>query len=160
MGRSLMENFVPKVAALAASEDMYNGSPATDIFNLKHYGEITFLVCEVTGGTGAATITVEECDDVTPTTSTAIAFDYAIVTSATTTGMFGGWTRATSSGITTGANGTQYMAVKVHDSELSAGFPYIRLQTTESESPAVDGFIITFLGKSDYMGDNMIDPSV
>jgi len=160
MSGSFMENFAMKPVALTSNDDIYNGSPTSDVYNMKHYDEITFIIAECVGGDGAATVTVLACDDTTPSNTSAVAFDYAIITSATTTGMFSGFTAATTSGITTGANGTQLMAVRVHSSALPAGYPYIQLKLTETESTAVIGFVAAILGKPSYAGDSMPDPSV
>lgn len=157
---SFAENNVIKITAIAAPEDAWTGSPATDVINMKNFDEITFGVWETSGGTGTTTLTLEECDDVTPSTSTAIAFSYATITSATTTGMFAGWTRATSSGVTPTAGANKLTLVKVHSSELSDGYPYVRLQTTEVDSTAVDGGIFIIASKPAYAGESMPDPSV
>jgi len=61
---------------IAANNDIFNGDPATDVIHLDIYRECTFIIIKNAGATGTATITVESCDDTTPTTATAIPFKY------------------------------------------------------------------------------------
>jgi hypothetical protein len=66
---------------LTAHEDIFNGTPTTDIVNMDGWTECLWIIEKSAGGTGTAVITVESCDDVTPTTATAVAFDYQVMTS-------------------------------------------------------------------------------
>ena len=66
---------------IAANDDLFNGNPATDVVNMSQWERITFILQKGAGATGKATLTVESCDDVTPTTTAAIPFSYRKATS-------------------------------------------------------------------------------
>ena len=78
---TFLERNLPEFA-LAPDADRYDSDPATDVYNLEDYEGIVFILAEGAGGTGTVKIQVEECDDVVPTNSTAIAFNYRLLTSA------------------------------------------------------------------------------
>ena len=138
-------NFVQN--ALTAHEDIFNGTPTTDIVSLANHDAAVFLITKSAGGTGTAVITVESCDDVTPTTATAVAFYYQENTSGNT---WGSRTSATSSGFTTTAGANQQYKVWVHSDGLSGTNKYVRLKATESANDPVDGAIITMLVGEKY----------
>ena len=140
----------PVVNTLTAQEDIFNGTPTTDIVNLDGYTECLFVITKSAGGTGTAVITVESCDDVTPTTATAIAFDYAVCTSGNT---WGSRASATSSGFTTTAGANQAYKIWVRADELSGTDKYVRLKATESANDPVDGAILTLLLGPKYPQD-------
>lgn len=157
MGTFMQNNLV--AMALAPDADRYDSDPATDVYNMKDYDEITFIVVEGAGGTGTATITVEECDDVTPTNSTAIAFDYKTATTANTTATWSGWTAATTAGVTPAAAAQKMTAVRVRASSLSAGYPYVRLVLTEDTDGAVDAAVVAILSDCRNKKDVLPDPT-
>jgi hypothetical protein len=133
----------------AAYEDLYNGSPATDVVNLSKYGSVLWIIQEAAGGTGTATITVERCDDAVPTTQNAIRFDYWI---STTSDVWSARTRAAVAGFGTSASANAMYAIEAHAVDL-VGDNYIRLQCDETESTAVDGTIFCILGNPRYAED-------
>lgn len=139
------------VMALAPDADLYDGDPATDIINTKLYDHVTFVVQEGVGGTGTATITVEECDDVTPTNSTAIAFVYRI-TAAAGGDTFGALTAATSAGYATIAGAAKMIVIEVPAAGLADGFPFVRLVLTELVDSPVDAGVIAICSKARYSG--------
>lgn len=125
---------------IAANEDIFNGDPASDILSLARYEEVLFVIVKSAGATGTATITVESCDDTTPTTSTAIAFAYKVSTSGNT---WGNWADATSSGFVTTAGANQAYMVSVRAEGLNNSDNYVRLQATEVVDSACDGAILS-----------------
>ena len=50
---------------ITAHEDIFNGTPTTDIVSLESYTEALFIIEKSAGATGTAVITVESCDDTT-----------------------------------------------------------------------------------------------
>ena len=84
-------------ALVAANEDIFNGNPASDVISMESYEEIVFFILKNAGGSGTATITVESCDNVTPTTPTAVAFKYKASTSGNTWGATTAVTSSTAS---------------------------------------------------------------
>lgn len=135
------------VQALAPSADLYNGDPATDVILTTHYDRILFLLFGV-ATTGTAVVTVEECDNVTPSNSTAIAFNYYSNTSGDT---FSAATSATASGFTTATSDTYIYAIEVLAQDLTQGYPGVRLVLTEGVDAAVVGAVVAVCGDARYM---------
>ncbi len=129
-------------SVMAANEDIFNGSPDGDVISLEGWAGISFLIVKNAGTAGTATITVKSCDDVTPTTGTAIAFWYRVCTTIDT---WGAWTAATTSGFTTTAGADQMYEIAVLADGLSGSDKYVQLNTTETVDGACDGAIIGML---------------
>ncbi|KKN24527.1 hypothetical protein LCGC14_0893890 [marine sediment metagenome] len=124
---------------IAASEDLFNGSPATDIVNMENFTEVVFIVSKVAGGTGTATATMESCDTVVPGTATEINFWYRACTTPDVWGAITAAVAATGVPITAGAD--QQWLFGVRSEGLSGTDKYVRLKLTETESTAVDGSV-------------------
>ena len=137
-----------KSAIVAACEDLFNGDPASDVISLKNYGKVLFLIAKNAGALGTATITVESCDDVTPTTATAIPFKYWKNTSGDT---WSDMTAATASGFVTTAGADQMYAIEVDASELYDTDGFVRLQITETVDDPVDGMVFALAGDARYL---------
>ena len=135
---------------LTAHEDIFNGTPTTDIVNMDGWTECLWIIEKSAGGTGTAVITVESCDDVTPTTATAVAFDYQVMTSGNT---WGSRAAASASGFTTTAGANQGYKIWVRADELSGTNKFVRLKATESANDPCDGAIITCLLGPKYPQD-------
>lgn len=120
--------------------DAFAGTVSTDVINAIGEG-VLFVVHKGVGATGTSTITVEACDDTTPTTTAAVAFMYRTNTSGDT---WSDWTRATTSGFTTTAGSSQLYQVYVESAELASegttGYGYVRMKAVESvDSPVLGG---------------------
>lgn len=126
-------------AFIAANEDIFNGNPSTDVVSMENYNDILFVITKNAGATGTATITVSSCDDVTPTTATAIAFKYKKMTTIDT---MGAWTAATTSGFTTTAGADQTYVIHVSADMLSGSDKFVKLTATEVVGDPCDGAII------------------
>lgn len=126
---------------IAANEDMFNGDPATDVLSMKNADEIHFLIAKNAGATGTATITVESCDDTTPSNTTAVAFQYRAQTTIDT---WGAWQDAAATGFTTTAGADQLYQVRITQNGLSSTDAFVRLKATEVVDSACDGAIIAF----------------
>jgi hypothetical protein len=150
MSNIFHENYVP-VIALAPDADRWTSNPATDVISMANHDEVTFIIVEGVGGTGTTTITVEECDDVTPSNSTAIAFSYRLATTGDT---FAALTAVASTGYLTIGAANKMIQITIKSEQLSAGFPFVRIQTTEGDSTAVDAAIIAIMGHNRYSGDS------
>ena len=101
----------------AKGEDMFESNTTTDIVHLDHYRECTFFVIKLAGAAGTATATIESCDDVSASTSTAIAFTYREVTAPNT---HGAWTAATSSGVSISAGADEIWEFNVKANGLNS----------------------------------------
>ena len=151
--RSILERIRPVHAGnssfVAANEDIFNGNPATDVINLENAQGVLFIVaCNANAGSGAATLTVEACDDVTPSNTTAIAFRYQTIVAD----VQGAVTAATSSGLAGVGTANTLTLIEVDAADVSAASvnntynnKYVRLRATESQSDAVDGAILAIL---------------
>ncbi len=142
--RMFMQNNLP-VFALAPDADRFNGDPASDVYCLKYYDRITFLVIEGAGGTGTATITVEACDDSVPTTTAAIPFKYKTLTSADSSDAWSAVQAAPAAGITPAAGANKMTMIEVKANELGIGYSWCRLQLTEVADDPVDACVVAIL---------------
>lgn len=132
----------------AAYEDLFNGSPNTDVVNLGKYDKALWIIQKAAGDTGVARISVESCDDVTPSTATAVAFSYWTCTTGDT---WSDMQTATSYGFTTTAGSNSLYAIEINSSELSGTDQYARLATDETTDSAVDGTIVCIMGGPRFM---------
>jgi hypothetical protein len=135
---------------IAANEDIFNGSPATDVINLHNAQGVMFIVaCNANAGSGAATITIEACDNVTPSNTTAIVFRYQLISTVDIPGTL---TAAATTGVTSVGTANTMLLVEVDAATVAAatvnstvGNKFVRLKATETQSDAVDGAILAFL---------------
>lgn len=130
--------------ALAPDADRFNTDPQTDWIKISGTGDLYFLVVEGAGGTGTAAITVESASDNSGTGNTAIAFQYKTVTSGADFDTAGGYSNATTSGVTPAAGATKSTLVKVRYDQVEAGKPWVSLILTESVDSPVDAAVIAF----------------
>ena len=133
--------------AIYPDADVYAADPASDVFNMKLYDHITFILTEGAGGTGTVKIQVEECTAADGTGNTAIAFNYRL---ASTPDTWGAVTAAASTGYTTVAGANKQVAVEIDAEQLSDGYPYVRLQLTEVADDPCDAGVIAILSKPRY----------
>lgn len=134
MPRYLDENHVVPVLAPV---DTASSAVQTDIVGLKEYHQVRFLVQfgVITGD--SVVVTVEECDDTTPTNNTAIAFSYRL-SSAVGTDSLGDRATATTSGYTvTASDDGKMLIIDVDSAQLSSGYPYVRVVATPGGSMSV-----------------------
>ncbi|MBT3274195.1 MAG: hypothetical protein HN368_13640 [Spirochaetales bacterium] len=125
------------VVPLIAPVDTAAVAVNTDVVNLENYHNVQFIIPlgVVTGDTIAAT--VEECDDTTPSNSTAIAFYYRL-SSAVGTDSMGARAVATTAGVTVAAtDDNKVLIIDVASDELTDGFPYVRAVLTPGGSMTV-----------------------
>lgn len=140
---SIHERMVDEIG-IAPAADLFATDPATDVISLANYQGVVFTLLVGAGATGTATVTVEECDDATPSNSTAIAFRYRRKDG---TAAWGEWTAATASGFATTAGASELYQIKVEADGLSDGFPNVRAVFTEVvDDPVVGGVLATAYG--------------
>lgn len=151
MGSHLLQN-VKYVKALDPVADYTSGDVSTDVINMQDYKTITFFVYKGLGTTGTATATIDSCDNVTPTTPTAVAFRYS---SNTATDVIGDLTEVASTGVLISAGSSQIWAFSVDDHELSGSNKYVRLTLTEVNSTAVLGGVMAMLSGAGDAGDDL-----
>lgn len=133
------------VKGLDPVADAFSGTVASDVVNMSAYGSCLFIIHKGVGTTGTSTITVEACDDVVPTTTSAVPFFYKTITSGDTDSVL---TKATTSGFTLTAGSSQIYLIEVRDRDLaSSGYKYVRLKAVESVDAAVLAGITIALGE-------------
>lgn len=129
------------VKGLDAVADAFAATVASDVVNMGKHNKCFFMIHKGVGATGTSTITVEACDDVVPTTTSAVPFRYRAITSNDTPGAL---TVATASGFATTAGSSQLYVVEVEAEALAAsGYGYVRLKAVEVvDSPVLGGIQI------------------
>lgn len=153
-----MKSYTHLVNALVPVADALAGTKYTDVVSLKNHDLVEFILQKGAGATGTSTVTVEACDDTTPTTSEAIAFKYQAITSGDTHGAL---TNATTSGFTTTAGANQMYKIVVHAQDLaSLGYEYVRVKFVEvADDPVTAGVLAVFRDPT-YdvsVGESLID---
>lgn len=146
------------VTGLAPVADAFSGTVGSDVINCKNYQKVTFVVYKGVGATGTATITVEACDDVTPTNTTAIPFRYR--DQQDSDNVTGALTAATTAGFTTTAGSAEMYIVEVDVAELGTeGYGYVRLKSVEVVDSPVLGGILCILSEPRY-GKSVMDAAI
>jgi len=143
-----VKRFNHVVNALLPVADAFAGTKYTDVINMKDFGHIQFVIQKAAGAVGTSTITVEACDDVVPTTVSAIPFKYQACTTGDT---FGALTDAAATGFATTAGANQMYKVEVDADALAAsGYGYIRLKSVEVVDDPVLGGVLAILTEPRY----------
>ncbi len=127
--------------------DIDDAAQNSDVWSMAKYAHASIIIqLGVTGAT--AVITVEECDDFTPSNSTAIAFaSYSETTAAGDT--LGARAETSSAGLTTSGNDGVFYVLEVDASQLSDGFPALRVALTDPGA-ATFGSIVVILSGARY----------
>lgn len=137
------------VTGLAPVADAFSGTVYSDVVNCKDYRHVTFIVNKGVGATGTSTITVEACDDVTPSNVSAIPFHYR--DQQDSDNVTGALTAATTAGFTTTAGSAEKYFIEVDVAELtSSGYGYVRLKAVEVVDSPVLGGIDVILSEPRY----------
>lgn len=143
-----MKRYNHLVNALVPVADAFAGTKYTDIINMKDWNHIQFVIQKAAGAVGTATITVEACDNVTPSNVSAVPFKYQACTTGDT---FGALTTAEATGFATTAGANQMYKIEVDaDALVASGYGYIRLKSVEVVVGAVLGGIIGVLTEPRY----------
>lgn len=129
------------VKGLDPVADAFAGTTGSDIVDITGHQSATFIIYKGVGATGTSTVTVEACDDVTPSNTTAVPFYYRAITPNDTNGAM---TAATTAGFATTAGSSQVYVIEVDQAELaSVGYKYVRLKMVEGvDSPVLGGILI------------------
>lgn len=132
--------YLHPVKALDPVADALAGTVYSDVINMKNIIRGAFVIHKGVGATGVSTVTVEACDDVTPSNTSAIAFEYQ---KNTTGDAFAALGKATSAGVALTAGSSQVNVIYVDAARLGAsGYGYVRLKAVEStDSPVLAGIL-------------------
>jgi len=130
-------------SGLVPVADCFDGGSQTDVVECRSAAGVLFIIDEgnSAGGTTTGTVTVDAFDYVTPTNTTAVAFQYR---SSTTFDTWGAWTQATATGFVMPTGDNQMHQVFVPAANLAAlGYGYCRLAVAETvNDPVVAAVLI------------------
>ena len=145
--------------ALVPAANRYNANPATDVFNLKLYETVAFVINKGAGATGTAVVTIEECDDAAGTNPVAIPFRYRQHAAGAAQGAL---TSAAAAGFTFAAGVDRLAIIEVEAASLDSVKSFVRMQLTEGVvDVAVVAGVLAILGKPRYVGaDGDLDPGL
>ena len=130
-----------------------NGGANSDVFSMENWQHASIIIGF--GVVGASTtITLLECDDFTPTNSTAIAFNYYSETTAAGDTL-GGKTAATTSGITGSTNNGIFYVLEVDSAELTDGYPNLRVSFSDPGA-SVLASVHAILSRGRYAKDQSV----
>ncbi len=134
----LVQGLPPVANALA-------GTKYSDIVNCRDAGDyLAFVIQRGVGTTGKSVITVEACDDNSPSNTTAIAFRYKEIDGSDVEGAL---QQADAAGYTMTAGSNRIDIVEVDAAHLAAeGYGYCRLKAAESVADPVLAGILIILG--------------
>ena len=140
--------------------DVFAGADVnSDVVSVAEYGRVLFVIHIGVGATGSSTFTVEACDDVVPTNTTAIAFWSREIL---TTDVEGAITRRAAAGFVNTIGSSKIILIEVEAKDIQAasvngavGSKFVRLNSAESaNSPVLGGIMIIHGGKpSRYLDD-------
>ena len=120
--------------------DAFAATVNSDIYSMRGHGRGLFVIYAGVGATGTSTLTVEACDDVTPSNTTAIPFWYRQILTGDTPSAI---TRAAAAGFVTTAGSSKIILVEVDAKDLAddgGGYGFVRLHAVESvDSPVLGG---------------------
>ena len=124
--------------------DAFSGATVySDVYSMRDHGRIIFVIYACVGATGTSTLTVEACDDVVPTTVSAIAFwSRQILTGDTDAA----WVRRAAAGFVTTAGSSKIILCEADAKDLPSQYGFIRLKAAESVDSPVLGSIMAILG--------------
>lgn len=148
----LTENYHLAMGLSPIADAFADDTVRSDVVNMKNFHSFGGIVFWGVGTTGTLTITVEACDDVVPTNTTAIPFKYRVITGLINAAdTHGALTQATASGVLTTAGSHQMVVVEVSAEEMGdTGYGYARIAITETVDSPLLGGIILFQGRPRY----------
>ncbi len=130
-----------RVKGIDPVADAFAGTVSTEIVSMRNYAVAEFTRYDGVGTTGTSTVTVEACDDTTPSNTSAIPFLYQEVLTGDTPGVI---KQATATGFATTAGSSQMYRIWAHAGDLAAsGFEFVRATFVEvANSPVLGGVLI------------------
>ena len=150
-GKHIVQGIVPVA-------DAFSGGVSTDIVSLKDYNRVTWLI--ITGAiedSGISNVvTVDACDDTTPTNTTAMAFYHRSLEWTTSADSWGALTAAAAAGYNLTDNHAVANAVHLvtvtGDMVQSAapGYEYARLTIAETADKTITAAVLVILDEARY----------
>lgn len=114
--------------------DTTSSAVSSDVISAKGAQWVRFIVLFGTITGDSVVVTVSECDDTTPSTANAIAFNYR-KGAALGTDTMGAITAATTSGVTFAhTDDDKLLCIDINPADLTDGYPYLRVTITPGGS--------------------------
>ena len=127
-------------ALVPACEDIFNGGIDSDVINMKNAKSAVFVIT-ICAGTGSASVQILACDDATPTTTSAVSFNYKLIQAPDTQGA----TTETQT-LVAGGDSDRIYVCEVDAAKLAElGYGYVQMQAIEKSNFPVDGAVTAFL---------------
>lgn len=138
------------VRGMAYAADLFNGTVYSDVVNMENWHVAEFIISVELGSTGTATITMQACDDTTPSNRSAIPFHYQKVTGSDDVPGAVASVAATGFVTTAGAQAQLYR-IFVDAAELAAsGYGYLQMKAVEGTNDPVAAHVTIRLSKARY----------
>ena len=156
MSGLIMERF-QLIKGLDPVADAFTGTVNTDVVDMSEFSRIAFILFNGVGATGRSTVTIEACDDIVPTNTTAVAFYSRDITTGDTEGAV---TARASTGYIPAAGSSKVNVFEVREDMLVAsGYRYVRATFVEStDSPVLGSVLIVGEKKrADQLATSAID---
>ncbi len=138
------------VVNILPPQDVDSGK-TSDVFSLKNHAHATIIVTCGSTNADAGNITIEECDDFTPTNDTAIPFTYYKEETAGGDTLSAKQTAVAATGIDVSANDNTTYVIEIDASQLSDGYPNLILKWSDPGG-ATYGSAVAILSGSRYAG--------
>lgn len=130
--------------------DAFAGTAVSDVVDMSMFSRVLFIRHDGVGTTGTSTLTIEACDDTTPTNTAAIPFYYREVLSGDTEAAAPAL--KTAAGVATTAQSSKLVIAEVRaDALAETGYRYVRAKYTEVADSAVLGGVL-ILGEARHPG--------
>lgn len=147
MERDHFEVGLAPVADFAGSDPAY-----TDVVSMKNHNRVRFIPFWGVGTTGTVKFTVEACNDVVPTTTSAIPFTYRVTAAGGTPGT--PTTVEAATGYTSTAGSAQIVEIEVKAEDLGAlGYGFVRLKLDEVVNDPILGGVLIQMAEPRYAAD-------
>lgn len=104
------------------------GAVTSDVWSMKNYSRCSIIVTCGATNADAGFVTIEECDDFTPTNDTAIDFSYYAETTAAGDTLGARTAALAATGIDVSANDNITYVIDIDAAELSDGYPNLILK--------------------------------
>jgi hypothetical protein len=140
------------VQGLAPVADALAGTKYSDIVKCDG-GKVIFILQRGVGTTGKSVVTVEACDDNSPSNAAAVPFRYKEISAADAEGAL---TEAAAAGYTMTAGSARIDIIEVDAERLAAqGYAYCRLKAVEATDDPVLAGILVLVEKLNRVQDQM-----
>lgn len=141
MAATLMERF-QLIKGIDPVANAFASTVYSDVVDMSDFSRLLFVRYDGVGTTGTSTVTVNACDNTTPSNRTPIPFRYRQILTGDTEGTL---TAAAVTGFTTTAGSSKIVAIEVDELDVaSTGYRYVECKFVEVAASAVLGGVLIF----------------